>query len=39
VKRVLRKPEGGGLLEDLEVERSILFPASEINRMGGCGLD
>jgi hypothetical protein len=26
-------------LEDLGVDRPILFPASERNRMGGCGLD
>jgi len=35
----LGKPEGGNQLEDVGVDRPISFPASERNRMGGCGLD
>ena len=33
------KAEGGDQLEDLGVDRTIMFPVSEGNRMGGCGLD
>lgn len=33
------KPEGGDQLEDLGIDRSIMFPASEGNRMEECGVD